>query len=255
MDGRRSRVWWLFLPRAPRSYQSGGKPRALHRRFLNREVGRTAKWSAVAGPYVLPTSFVIGGDNHYSFTGRASSTPKGVAANSGGPLPALVLFRALVNPSRRADAEPWWVEASGVPTAPALNPPQPLPTAASLGTEKTTQEQGDREKLPKRRLQPNSKFVGAEYEFTTDSKGRTWKANFQLKLKKGPRSAHYQRMAGRGDGRLASDVGGHLKAAQFEGPKFAFNHVPMDAKLNSSHRVLGKWGQLETKWANALSLA
>ena len=88
--------------------------------------------------------------------------------------------------------------------------------------------------------------------YHTDGVGRVIRAEVMLTLEDGVRSEHNQRMAGEGDGRLSTDGGGHLFGRQFGGPKDAFNHVAMDADLNGNHKALGKWGQMEQKWAKLL---
>jgi hypothetical protein len=130
--------------------------------------------------------------------------------------------------------------------------------AADVPRESTAPVRAIRERLSpqaralKRRLAPNAEFTENGAYYKADAAGRVVETRSVLKLQKAPRSGYNQRTVGRNDGRLPTDVGGHLRGAQFDGSPRLFNHVPMDAKLNSNDKVLGKWGQMETTLAQAL---
>lgn len=70
----------------------------------------------------------------------------------------------------------------------------------------------------------------------------------ELVLKKGERNKYAQATVGGAD-RLPDDDGGHLIAAQFNGPGDIDNLVPQNSQIN---RVGGVWFEMETEWAIAL---
>lgn len=105
---------------------------------------------------------------------------------------------------------------------------------------------------PPRRLNPNAVYTHKNYTFETDGVGRVVRVYGTLRLEAAQRSRPNQLAAGRGYGRLTTDVGGHLIAVQFGGPKDAFNLVAMNSKLNGNGKLLGKWGRLEASWARAM---
>ncbi len=101
-----------------------------------------------------------------------------------------------------------------------------------------------------KRLKPNFEYEANGYKYKTDAQGRIIEAEGSLKLEKGKRNPYAQRTSGKGDGRLASDQGGHLFGDQFGGAGGKENLVPMDSEVNNYHK--GEWGKMEKNWAQEL---
>ncbi|WP_257391697.1 DNA/RNA non-specific endonuclease [Mesobacillus jeotgali] len=102
----------------------------------------------------------------------------------------------------------------------------------------------------KKYLLPNTRYItDVNYKYTTDELGRIMYVNApELILKKGERNKYAQATVG-GIDRLPDDDGGHLIAAQFNGPGDIDNLVPQNSQIN---RRGGKWYEMEMEWANAL---
>ncbi|MDE1465492.1 DUF637 domain-containing protein, partial [Spartinivicinus poritis] len=99
---------------------------------------------------------------------------------------------------------------------------------------------------------PNTVYRIDGNSFQTDSLGRTIVVDIQeLRLNRTDRNRHQQRVAGR-NFREDDDVGGHLLGAQFGGPGEGINIVAMNRQLNGNSHALGRFGQLETEWANRI---
>jgi len=90
-------------------------------------------------------------------------------------------------------------------------------------------------------LEPNTQSTIGGYHFATDGYGRLKRANGKLDLTTGQRNIENQVRAGRMG--QPGDDGGHLFAAQFNGPKDAINLVPQNANLNR-----GEWKSMEMDW-------
>jgi hypothetical protein len=102
----------------------------------------------------------------------------------------------------------------------------------------------------KKQLLPNVKYITNDnYKYTTDGLGRIVNVEAsELVLKKADRNKYAQANIG-GKDRLPDDDGGHLIAAQFNGPADIDNLVPQNSQIN---RRGGVWYEMETEWANAL---
>ncbi len=94
------------------------------------------------------------------------------------------------------------------------------------------------------------------YKYTTDSSGNITKVEVKdLKLGKGERNTHSQKIVGRED-RITNaplsydnDDGGHLIATRFKGSGDIDNMVAQNRQINRSG---GAWYEMEQEWANAL---
>ena len=94
------------------------------------------------------------------------------------------------------------------------------------------------------------------YKYTTDSSGNITKVEVKdLKLGKGERNTHSQKIVGRED-RITNaplsydnDDGGHLIATRFKGSGDIDNMVAQNRQVNRSG---GAWYEMEQEWANAL---
>lgn len=101
-------------------------------------------------------------------------------------------------------------------------------------------------------VRPNARYqVDGRYNYETDRLGRTVRAEGWLVLQKHDRNTAQQADSGRED-RLPGDAGGHLIGSQFYGTGERFQMVAMDGRLNGNSKTDGMWGQMETRWANAL---
>ena len=105
-----------------------------------------------------------------------------------------------------------------------------------------------------KRLKPNTTYVRNGYEYATDAYGRIKKVAGDLRIEPKAtrdRSDYMQGIAGKGDGRLADDAGGHLIGDQFGGVGNNANLVAMKHQgVNAYHT--GTWGKMEKSWAQAL---
>ena len=94
------------------------------------------------------------------------------------------------------------------------------------------------------------------YKYTTDNSGNITKVEVKdLKLGKGERNTHSQKIVGRED-RITNaplsydnDDGGHLIATRFKGSGDIDNMIAQNRQVNRSG---GAWYEMEQEWANAL---
>jgi len=99
-------------------------------------------------------------------------------------------------------------------------------------------------------LQPNSVYEKNGYTYQTDDLARTARVSGNLRLEKGVRSQEIQdevRALG-----VKGDQGGHIIAAQFDGPPDAFNIFPQDSAFNSGKWSESAWANMEREWAEHL---
>ncbi|MBX3010474.1 MAG: WXG100 family type VII secretion target [Caldilineaceae bacterium] len=93
-------------------------------------------------------------------------------------------------------------------------------------------------------LKPNTKYVRNDYEYTTDTVGRTNRVTGELTLGDAPRTAHQTAVGRMG---LPSDEGGHLIGSRFGGTPEGVNLIPQNMNLNR-----GNWKKMENDWDRAL---
>jgi hypothetical protein len=94
-------------------------------------------------------------------------------------------------------------------------------------------------------LQPNTETTISGYHYFTDNYGRVKRVKGKLDHTPGQRDVKNQVKAGRMG--QPGDDGGHLIAAQFNGPGDAINVVPQNANLNR-----GEWKSMEMDWKRNL---
>ena len=96
-------------------------------------------------------------------------------------------------------------------------------------------------------LKPDIEYTTPQgHTYKTDNKGRIVNCEATLKLEKGKRNNHAQKVVGRDD-RKPDDDGGHLIATIFNGSGGFDNLVPMNSNLNR-----GEWKKLENMWVKEL---
>ena len=96
-------------------------------------------------------------------------------------------------------------------------------------------------------LKTNSKYKIGKNTYETDAQGRVTNAKGELDLNTAERNGYQQRKGVTSkDGDVATDQGGHLIAAIFDGAGEQINYVPMLQSLNQ-----GAWKSMENTWKTA----
>lgn len=99
-------------------------------------------------------------------------------------------------------------------------------------------------------LNPNTIYEKNDYTYHTDDLARTTRVSGNLRLEKGVRNQDIQdevRSLG-----VKGDQGGHIIAAQFDGPPDAFNLFPQDSAFNLGKWSKSAWANMEREWAEHL---
>ena len=97
-----------------------------------------------------------------------------------------------------------------------------------------------------RHPKPNTIYESNGYHYRTDAEGRLTEASGSLRLNKADRNRAQQRDVGHSSG-VSGDDGGHMIAAQFDGPGEGPLHmVPQSMKINRGKDSM--WTKMERGW-------
>jgi len=110
------------------------------------------------------------------------------------------------------------------------------------------------EEVKKLRLKPSTSYTLNGYNYKTDEYGRIFEVEGNLNIVDKElrlRDKKSSSIAGKGDGRLENDQGGHLIGDQFGGAGGKENLIPMHKDINNYHK--GKWGLMEKRWAETIN--